>query len=1456
MAFIPLWIFFGDCLPGVEFPAQTQALFVQPNINLPQRKMHMELRAEQWIQPSIVAEMCGNVAEATNCSVTHSLQFSPSCFGTEACPWLLQKLREAIVVVNGFLNETQADYQGECLTLATSAMGKQVLEDADAAGWIKRFVREKFDLAISVELVVRGIKPQAAAQYDTANMPTAELPAECMPMTDAPPAYIPEDIPGEYSLPPIDFDDEEEQEPTELPFTYGHGKVIYGSGHKGSPRAIATLVPEDGSVLMIGEVFGLRENKTRDGLKKIITFNITDYTDSVPCKIFGKTEQGDALLKDIRDGAYLCMRGEFVFDQFSKGYLLKPKSIMMAKPVLPEDNAEEKRVELHAHTSMSEMDALVDVKKLVARAGAWGHKAIAITDHGVVQAFPAAMEAGKKHGVKIIYGMEAYFVDDIPKAVLNARDHFSFDRPIVVFDLETTGLSAQKDRIIEIGAVKIVQGEIVGEFQTFVDPKRSLPERITKLTRITPEMLEGAQEEWAAAQAFAEFCGDAFLAAHNARFDIGFMKALYTRHGERFDVPCADTLTLAQMLLPDMKNYRLDTLVDHFRLGKFGHHRADDDARVTGRVLLELLHLAEKECPGRDLICFNQETFRVSAKSRHSFHMILLVKNLTGLKNLYKLVTSSHVSHFYRQPRIPKSELLQRREGLIIGSACEAGELYQAILEGKSEQALLDIAGFYDYLEIQPNGNNAFLLRPQKAGELPLLEREEELCEINRRIIHLADALGKPVVATGDVHFLDPKDAAHREVLQAAQGFDDFANQAPLYFRTTEDMLREFAYLGEETAYEVVVKNPNRIAEMTEEIRPFPDGTFPPSIPGSDEKLREICYTRMKELYGDPMPEYVEQRLEKELDSIIKNGFAVLYVIAQKLVKDSEDHGYYVGSRGSVGSSFAANAAGISEVNPLAPHYLCKKCCHSEFFLDGSVGSGFDLPPKDCPDCGIPMHRDGHDIPFETFLGFEGNKQPDIDLNFSGEYQFYAHRYTEELFGKTHVFKAGTISTIAEKTAYGYVKKYLERAGKEASQAETERLAKGLEGVKRTSGQHPGGMVVVPSDMEAEDFTPVQYPANKADKGMTTHFDFHSLNDAILKLDNLGHDVPTLYKYLEDFTGVKISEADLCDPKLYSLFASPEALGVTAEEIDCPTGTLSLPEMGTSFVLGMLLDAKPKCFSDLLQISGLSHGTDVWLGNAQQLIVDGICEISEVIGTRDNIMVHLMHKGLLPGMAFDIMEIVRRGKAKEKLTPEHINAMKEQGVEQWYIDSCMKIKYMFPKAHASAYVIAAMRLAWYKIYHPVAYYAAMLTVRGGALDLRAILGGKQAVMARMREIKGKGKEASQKEQDMFALLQVVNEMLARGVRVRPVDIYKSGATAYLIEDGEIRLPFSSLEGCGDVAVQQMANAREDGNGEFLSKDDFQQRTKTPTNVMELLEELGAFRGMSQSTQLSFFDTFA
>ncbi|MDR2647279.1 MAG: PolC-type DNA polymerase III [Oscillospiraceae bacterium] len=1240
-----------------------------------------------------------------------------------------------------------------------------------------------------------------------------------------------------------------------LPFSVANAEILCGSEIKQRPTPMDQVDPLDGIATIWGEVFGVKEVNVRGGESTLITFGLSDGTNSFACKYFFDTAEGSAAQGKIKDGVALVVSGAFTWDNFSSQHTLQPKTIMTVERILPTDDAPQKRVELHLHTNMSDMDGIASAETLIARAAKWGHSAIAITDHGGGQAFPSAMEAGKKHGVKIIYGMEAYYVDDMPEVVLDApgTETFAFQQEYVVFDIETTGLSSKQDRLIQIGAVRIADGEIKDSFETFVNPHRTLPQKIVALTQITDEMLTGAPEEWEAVRSFAEFCGNATLAAHNAHFDVGFLKAIYRRNGQKFSVPTVDTMAFAQLILPDLRNYKLETLVEHFKLGSFRHHRADDDARVTAKVLLELLRFADEAHPacGGNLLWFNAGRLRADPRKLRMHHFIILVKNLVGLKNLYKLITMSNIQYFARKPRVPRSALIEHREGLLFGGACEAGEIYRAVLEERDEKEIRRIASFYDYLEIQPIGNNRFLTRAVE-GEMPLADGDEDLIAINRRILALGDALGKPVVATCDVHFLEARDSIYREVLMTAQGYDDAGEQAPLYFRTTTEMLDEFAYLGDR-AMEVVVTNTNAIAAQIETIRPFPEGNFPPVIEGADEELRKICYTRMQKKYGDPLPNPVRARLEKELNAIIHHGYGVLYLIAQKLVKNSEEHGYYVGSRGSVGSSFVANAAGISEVNPLVPHYLCKQCLYTEFFERGEVRSGFDLPPKACPQCGAPLQRDGHDIPFETFLGFNGEKQPDIDLNFSGEYQSCAHRYTEELFDAAHVFKAGTIGTLAEKTAAFFVRKYLDATGREISQAEVERLAKGCEGVKRTTGQHPGGMVVIPAHMEVEDFTPVQYPANDPEKGKTTHFDFHSLHDTILKLDNLGHDVPTLYHYLEQLTGITIDQADVCDPKLYALFQSPTVLGVTSEEIDCPTGTLSLPEMATNFVLGMLMEAKPRNFSDLLQISGLSHGTDVWLGNAQDLIKNHTCTISEVIGTRDNIMVYLVHKGLDPSMAFQITEIVRKGLSKIKLTDEHKQAMRDHGVEDWYIESCMKIKYMFPKAHAAAYVIAALRLGWYKIYHPLEYYAAYFTVRGDALDTRAILAGQSHVRAKIKEIQKLGKKATAKEKDALVSLQVVNEMLARGIRVLPVDIYQSAEKTYLIEDGKIRLPFSALDGVGGVAAKQLENARSDGEGEYLSRDDFKKRTGVSTQVMALLDELGALAGLPQSRQMSLFD---
>lgn len=1040
---------------------------------------------------------------------------------------------------------------------------------------------------------------------------------------------------------------------------------------------INTLSAETGNAMIWGDVFSMDMRTTKDGRKYIISIMITDYTGSMTVKIFESIDKCKPL-ELVKSGNTIIVKGDVQYDKYEHEIVMRADSIASGEKVKVVDKAEKKRVELHLHTNMSDMDGMTPAAELIKRAKDWGMPAIAITDHGVAQAFPEAMNTlnsiqSAGGDIKVIYGTEAYFIDDT---------------------------------------------------------------------------VSESSKPW---------------------------------QGEE-DILCENCSQLSKEELNKLKYY----------------------------------------------------------------HQIILVKNLTGLKNLYKLISYSHLSYFYKKPRIPKSVLMRHREGLILGSACEIGELYHAIVLGeKSYEELKEIASFYDYLEIQPLGNNEFMVRNETVKSL------EDIRNFNRTVVKLGEDLNIPVVATCDVHFLDPCDAEYRKIIMAGKGFKDADIQAPLYLRTTKEMLKEFEYLGEEKAYEIVVKNTNRIADMVEQIKPIPDGNFPPFIDGAEEQLTTITWERAKKKYGDPLPEIVKARLDRELGSITKHGFSVLYMTAQKLVADSEAHGYLVGSRGSVGSSFVATMSGISEVNPLCPHYICPNCKNSEFITDGSYGSGFDLPPKDCPECGTPYQRDGHEIPFETFLGFDGDKVPDIDLNFSGEYQSHSHRYTETLFGKENVFKAGTIATVADKTALGYVKKYAEERGKVLHRAEEQRLAMGCTGIKRTTGQHPGGMVVVPRGMSVFDFCPIQRPANdqKSDN-ITTHFDFHSIHDTICKLDELGHDVPTIYHYLEEFTGINVMDVSMSDPDVMSLFTSPKALGIEPEDIDCETGTFSLPECGTSFVRQMLVESQPKTFSDLLQISGLSHGTDVWIGNAADLIKAGTCTISEVIGTRDSIMTYLLHRGLEPKMAFKIMEIVRKGKATKLLTEEHMNAMKEHDVPQWYIDSCMKIKYMFPKAHAAAYMISTLRLGWYKVHRPQAYYAAYFTVRGEGFDAQAALQGKPAVEQKIRDIINKGNMATAKEKSDLATLQIINEMLARGISCLPINIYKSEAKKFVIEDDGLRLPFSSLPGVGEAAAESLAETGH--RGDFLSIEDIQVKSKVSKTVIEMLKEEGAFGDLPESNQMSLF----
>lgn len=1246
------------------------------------------------------------------------------------------------------------------------------------------------------------------------------------------------------------------KEPEKMPLMFeseyfeNEAELVAGKAINTPPVPMSEIVDEKKDVTLWGEVFSTEEKTIKNGEFTIFSVYFTDYTNSQILRIFTPTDKaGDYGF--AKKGNALLVNGDVKFDTFTKSFYIEAKSVMKVKRIRKKDNAEHKRVELHMHSNMSDLDALTPAGDLVKRAFEWGHKAVAITDHGNVQAFPDAMNAlndiRKKNPdtkFKVLFGMEAYFVNDGHSLVEGCTNR-SINDDIIVFDIETTGLSHATERITEIGAVKLRGLEVVEEFNTFVNPEKHIPEEITELTGITDEMVQDAPSEGEAVREFLKFCGDAPLIAHNADFDTSFIRTAAERNNINYHNPAIDTLKLCRAAIPNKKKYTLDAVANELGLGDFNHHRASDDAKMLSMIFVKLIEISQKGRAIEKLGDLNTVLGNVDVKKMPTYHQIIIAKNNTGLKNLYKLISYSNLDYFAKKPRIPMSELKNHREGLILGSACEAGELYRAMLEGKSEEYIEEIASFYDYLEIQPVGNNMFLVRNGK------LQSVETLKEYNKKIVALGEKLGKPVVATCDVHFIDKEDAIFREILQAGQGYDDAGQQAPLYFRTTDEMLEEFAYLGEEKAFEVVVANTNRIADMVEDIIPIPKGTYTPYIEGAEQELQDLCWNKAHELYGDELPKVVEERLNKELNAIIKYGFSVLYMIAQKLVHKSNECGYAVGSRGSVGSSLVATMSGISEVNPLPPHYRCPKCRHNEFITDGTVQSGYDLSPKQCPECGTEMERDGHDIPFETFLGFKGDKAPDIDLNFSGEYQAQSHRYTEELFGKDHVFKAGTISAIQDKTAFGFVKKYASERGKAFNQAELTRLSIGFTGVKRTTSQHPGGMVVVPNDYEIYDFSPVQRPADDASKGViTTHFDFHALHDTILKLDELGHDVPTLYKHLEDSTGIKIADVPTSDAKVLSLFTSTKALNFEEEDPALlPLGTYGLPEFGTNFTIQMLKESKPKLFSDLLQISGLSHGTDVYVGNAKDLIANGTCTISEVIGTRDNIMVYLLHKGVEPSLAFKIMEITRKGNAKKLFDENIYNAFKENNVPEWYVESCKKIKYMFPKAHAAAYVTGAVKLGWFKVYHPCDFYAAVLTKHTENIEIKTVLAGKNAVKSRIQQIQS-NPEASAKEKSMVDAYLLIYEMLNRGIKFLPVHYLKSDATSYVIEDNNLRLPLLAVDGCGENAAKSLKETIDKNN--YVSIEDIQIESGINKTVMQKLEEMNVFDGLAKTAQMTFF----
>ena len=1243
----------------------------------------------------------------------------------------------------------------------------------------------------------------------------------------------------------LDFDVKEEHDEEEgyvIKDEYDE-HMIYGEDVNSLVHPIKDLNQNSKTVAIVGEIFHIENKELRNG-KILSIMSITDNTSSINCKLFLNDLNKDKILNAVKEGSYVKIKGDVLFDTYQRELTMTISGIRAEVKPQREDTCKKgKRVELHAHTQMSSMDALCSTKKLVKQAAAWGHKAIAITDHGVVQAFPEAMDAGKSNNIKILYGVEGYLVEDNAPVIKNANDE-SLSQTFVVFDLETTGFSNKNDKITEIGAVKIENFKVVDRFSQLINPQKDISYKVQELTGITNDLIKDKPTIEEVLPKFIEFIGDSVMVAHNADFDMGFMQQKCREQNIEFKNTSVDTLTLARTLLPHMKRFRLNLIAKELGVPLLNHHRAVDDAEATAHIFIKFLEMIQKR-GGEKLSDINTILGNIDYTKLTTNHITLIAKNQAGIKNLYKIVSDAHINHYHRAPRILKSVLEQYKEGIIVGSACEAGEVFQAVKQNKSEEELERIISLYDYIEVMPIDNNRFMI---DKGEV---EDEEELRELNKRLIEVAKKFGKIPVATGDVHFIDKHEAVFRKVLKYSQGFKVDEEETYLHFRTTDEMLEEFKYLGEDLAYEVVVENTNKVADMVEKVLPIPNETFPPRIEGSDKELRDMCNAKAERIYGSPLPDVVRKRLDRELNSIINNGYAVMYIIAQKLVTKSLADGYLVGSRGSVGSSLAATMSDITEVNPLPAHYVCENpdCKYSYFYEIGEWGSGADLPDKDCPKCGRPLKKDGHDIPFEVFLGFEGDKEPDIDLNFSGSYQPVIHKYTEVLFGEGHTYKAGTIGTVAEKTAFGYAKKFVEENDLNSTSAEVLRFANGCTGVKRTTGQHPGGIMVIPDYKDVYDITPIQYPANDPSCGViTTHFDYHSISGRILKLDILGHDVPTIIRMIEDITGKIATEIPLDDKETMSLFTSTEALGVTPEEINCPIGCLAIPEFGTKFVRQMLLDTKPKTFAELVRISGLSHGTDVWLNNAQDLVVEGTVEFKEVISTRDDIMNYLIFKGLPPKMAFTIMESVRKGKG---LKPEFIEEMKKNDVPDWYIGSCQKIKYMFPKAHAVAYVMMSFRLAYYKVHYPEAFYATYFTMKAEDFDADLIVKGLDAIKNKMDEITSMGNDATAKEKNMLTVLEVAYEMYARGIKILPVDIYESDAKEFkVVGEKQILPPMIALQGVGENAAIHIQQERE--NGEFISKEDLQKRTKISKTVIETLTIHGSLDNMSEKNQLSLF----
>lgn len=1377
-------------------------------------------------------------------SVTISPKYAPELFDSSYIPQIMTEACRRKLITDLFLRRSKTRYENGKLIIETlyGDGGLALMEETGTEKSIASIISDEF--GINVEVEIRASAEQDAQYEKQLNDDISSKLSRYYEETAKKNEIEKKSATASGTFREIEIDSDGNIHAGFAVFDISDPAPV--SGDKFEPdefKPIGSCTEPEKNVTLVGEVACLVVNETRRG-NKTITFSLTDFEGSVTVKCIGKKAADYA---EISNGTSLVMEGNLEYDDYDRDHELTfyPSAAIKVKRVLRADKYDgQKRVELHLHTNMSMMDATMTPSQAVATAHRWGHAAVAVTDHGTVQGFPEAMKMSEKLGMKVIYGMEGYLVDDAAKAIFG-EDDTSFEDEFVVFDIETTGLSAMTCKITEIGAVLVCKGEVLKVFSTFANPGGHIPEEITELTGITDEMVADAPSQSDAVKAFIEFVGRRTVVAHNANFDMGFIRRAAENAGIPFNPPYLDTLSMSRFLNPELKNHKLDTLVDFYGLGDFNHHRACDDAEVTAKIFCKM---AEK-LAGESIYTVKQMSESMAERTDphklRPYHIILLVKNPTGLKNLYKIVSNGYLKYYYRHPRIPKTELTDLREGIILGSACIEGELASSVLDGKTWDELLSIAEFYDYLEIQPICNNEFLIGSKGITR-------DTLIEINKMIVKIGDTLGKPVVATCDAHYLEDYDGISRNVLLRGIGMKDGDRDSHLFFRTTDEMLEEFSYLGEEKAKEVVIENTNKIADLIgTDIRPFPNGTYTPKMEGAEEELMDICYTTAKNLYGDPLPDIVEKRLKKELDSIISHGFAVLYMIARKLVKYSESQGYLVGSRGSVGSSFVASMAGISEVNPLPPHYVCPKCKHSDFSNEDGAGSGFDLPPKNCPVCGTRYNSDGHDIPFETFLGFFGDKSPDIDLNFSGEVQGKVHKYTEELFGKENVFRAGTIGTLAEKTAYGFVAGYFDDKGIKINKAEINRIVSKCVGVKRTTGQHPGGIVVVPKEYEIYDFCPVQHPADDASSDIiTTHFTFNDMHDLLLKLDELGHDIPTKYKYIEMFTHTSVLDVPVGDPEVYKLFNSTEPLGIKPEDIlGIQVGTLGIPENGTDFVIPVLVEAKPKTFADLLQIMGLTHGTDVWSGNAQVLIKNGTCELKSVVGTRDSIMLRLIQYGLDNKDAFDIMEKVRKNKKGDPLPDWMIDRMHEHNVDEWYIESLKKIKYMFPKAHAAAYVLSAIRIAWYKIHMPLEFYCAYFSAAPDGFDGELAVKSKKTIEAVLRDLKEKGNEQSQKEAATYSAMQLALEFVARGYKFLPVDLYKSDARLFLPEDGAIRLPFSSLSGVGVAAAQNIVDARADG--EFLSVEELKQRASVSKSVVEMLEKNGVLKNLSETNQITF-----